>query len=263
MIPADALLDAAREAARAAAAVIRDAAPGVRDLRWQEKSPTDFVSEVDLAAEAALRDVLARRLPGATLYAEESAGDPAALADERVVVADPLDGTTNFLHGVPEYAVSIGVLRRGVLEAGIVLHVPRGEEYVATRGGGAWLDGRRLAVSPITTPSRALIGTGVPFLRPEEFDPYLVALRRVMGSAAGVRRPGAAACDLASVAAGRFEGFWEMRLAPWDIAAGLLLVREAGGRVTTLGGDECPVAHTSVVASNGPLHEWLLGMVAA
>ncbi len=256
-----ALLDAARAAAAAAADVIRAAAPGVRGIRWQEKHPTDFVSEVDLAAEARIREVLTRRLPQAVLYAEESAGDPAALQEPLVVVADPLDGTTNFLHGVPEYAVSIGVLRRGQLVAGVVHHVPRDEVYTATAGGGAWCGATRLEVSPIDRPERALIGTGIPFLRPEEFERYLVQLRRLMSTAAGVRRPGAASCDLVSVAAGRFEGFWETRLAPWDIAAGLLLVREAGGIVTDFAGTQCPVAHTSVVASNGRLHDWLMGQL--
>ena len=175
-----------------------------------------------------------------------------------VFVIDPLDGTTNFLHGYPEYAVSIGVLVDGVLTAGVVIDVPADEVFTATKGGGAQLNGATVRVSTIDTPQRSLFGTGFPFVRNEEIAPYVAQLSRVMAGAAGARRAGAAALDLASVACGRFEGFWEMKLSPWDIAAGMLLVREAGGVVTTFEGDECPVARTSVVAGSATMHPWLL-----
>jgi myo-inositol-1(or 4)-monophosphatase len=255
-----ALLAVALEAAHAAAAIIRDAAPRVGEIVWHEKRATDFVSEVDVAAEAAIIRTVRARLPDAALLAEESG----ASGDDKkgvLFVVDPLDGTTNFLHGYPEYAVSVGVLVNGVLTAGVIIDVPLGEVFTATVGGGAWRDGKSIRVSTIENPQRALIATGFPFTRVEDIAPYTAQLARVMEAASGVRRAGAAALDLASVAAGRFEGFWETRLSPWDIAAGLLLVREAGGKATTLSGEECPVAVTGIVASNGVMHDWLLQLL--
>jgi myo-inositol-1(or 4)-monophosphatase len=254
------LLEVALEAAQTAAATIRDAEPHVRSIVWREKGVTDFVSEVDVAAERRILDVVRLRVPVAALLAEESASTIAAERQQTgiVFVIDPLDGTTNFLHGYPEYAVSIGVLRDGVLAAGVIIDVPLNEVFTATAGGGAFRNGERMRVSTVENPHRALFGTGFPFTRREEIAPYLAQLERVMASAGGVRRAGAAALDLASVACGRFEGFWEIRLSPWDIAAGMLLIREAGGRVTTLEGDECPVSKTSVVAASAVMHPWLL-----
>jgi myo-inositol-1(or 4)-monophosphatase len=257
------LLTVALEAAQAAAAVIRDATPRVRDIVWQEKGATDFVSEVDLTAEMRILEVVKRHVPHAAILAEETAStiSAEALRTGVVFVIDPLDGTTNFLHGYPEYAVSIGVLVDGVLSAGVVLDVPAHDCFTATDGGGTHLNGAPIRVSTIDNPQRALFGTGFPFVRHEEIAPYVAQLARVMAGAAGVRRAGAAALDLASVACGRFEGFWEMQLSPWDIAAGMLLVREAGGVVTTFEGAECPVARTSVVAGSAAMHRWLLRTV--
>jgi myo-inositol-1(or 4)-monophosphatase len=176
-----------------------------------------------------------------------------------VFVADPLDGTTNFLHGFPWYAVSIAAMVDGELAAGAILNAATGELFTATAGGGARRAGQPISVSKITDPTRALIGTGFPFKPANPHTQrYLELLPRVMLQTAGIRRAGAAALDLADVACGRFEAFWEMTLAPWDIAAGLLLIREAGGIVTDLDGNPCPIAHTSVVAGNPAMHEWLL-----
>jgi len=254
------LLEVAVTAARAGAAVIRDATPRVRTIEWHTKKPADFVSEVDLAAEAAILAMIHGHVPDAGILAEESASTLSAeRRDDGVVfVIDPLDGTTNFLHGYPEYAVSIGVLVDGVLTACVIVDVALDETYTATAGGGAFVDGRPIHVSPIDDPGRALIGTGFPFSRIEEVDPYARQLTRVMKGAAGVRRAGAAALDLAAVAAGRFEAFWETILSPWDIAAGLLLVREAGGIATDLAGAPCPVARTGIVAGNPRIHAWLM-----
>jgi myo-inositol-1(or 4)-monophosphatase len=254
------LLSVALEAAQAAAAVIREFTPRLRDIVWQEKGATDFVSEVDLTAEVRILEVVRRHVPHAAILAEESAS---TISAERqgagiVFVIDPLDGTTNFLHGYPEYAVSIGVLVDGALTAGVVLDVPAHECFTATAGGGAHLNGAPIHVSTIDNPQRSLFATGFPFVGQEEIAPYLEQLGRVMGGASGVRRAGAAAIDLASVACGRFDGFWETRLSPWDIAAGMLIVREAGGVVTTIEGAECPVARTSVVAGSAVMHPWLL-----
>ena len=260
LLPPRKLLSIALEAAQAAAGVIREAAPRVRDIVWREKGATDFVSEVDLAAEMRILDVVRRHVPHAAILAEETSStiSPERQASGVVFVVDPLDGTTNFLHGYPEYAVSIGVLVDGALTAGVVIDVPSDEIFTATVGGGAHLNGAPMRVSSIENPQRALFGTGFPFVRHEEIAPYVGQLARVMAGAAGARRAGAAAIDLASVACGRFEGFWEMKLSPWDIAAGMLLVREAGGIVTTMDGVECPVARTSVVAGSAAMHEWLL-----
>ena len=179
------------------------------------------------------------------------------MTDGLVWVVDPLDGTTNFLHGVPAYAVSIAAAVDGVLEVGVVVHVPHAETYRAWRGGGAWLGERQLAVSAITEPDAALIGTGFPFRDTDRLDQYLEQFRRVATRTSGIRRPGSAALDLADVAAGRIEAFWEQRLSAWDIAAGTLIVREAGGVVTDFAGRDVGVEHTGVVAGNPTMHAWL------
>jgi myo-inositol-1(or 4)-monophosphatase len=261
----DELLAVALEGARAAAAFIRGRAPGSREIVWTEKSATDFVSEVDLGAEALILDVVRRRVPAAGVLAEESAATmtPERLGQGVVFVVDPLDGTTNFLHGFPEYAVSIGVLSRGSVAAAVVINVPLNEEFTATAGGGTRCNGELVYVSTISSPLRALIGTGFPFKNPSDIPPYQEQMSRVMAQVSGVRRPGAAALDLASVASGRFDAFWEPMLAPWDIAAGMLLVHEAGGIVTDVSGAPATVSHTGVVAGNPAMHAWLLKTITA
>jgi myo-inositol-1(or 4)-monophosphatase len=258
------LLEVALEAANAAAAVIRDAAPRVRSIQWQTKKPSDFVSEVDLAAEAAVAKVIGSRLPDSSILGEEGGARPATEGGGGsgvVFVVDPLDGTTNFLHGYPEYAVSIGVVVNDVPTAGVIIDVALNETFTATTGGGAFMNGAPIRVSPIDDHKLALIGTGFPFNRMDDVEPYVRQLAGVMRGCSGVRRAGAAALDLASVAAGRFEAFWETRLSPWDIAAGIVLIREAGGIITDLGGAPCPVARTGVVAGNPAVHSWLLPQV--
>jgi myo-inositol-1(or 4)-monophosphatase len=255
-----ALLATCVAAAARAAEIIRAGAANRLAIRWEEKSPTDFVSDIDRGAEQAINEVVASRHPDARVLGEELS--PAM--DDRsglVFVADPLDGTTNFLHGFPWYAVSIAALIDGEHAAGVVLNAANGELFTATAGGGARLNGQPISVSPITEPMRALIGTGIPFKGTQGADEYLRILPRVMMETAGIRRPGAAALDLADVACGRFEGFFELKLAPWDIAAGILLVREAGGRITDLTGAPAPVDHTGIVAGNPAIHPWLLERV--
>lgn len=258
-------LAVAVRAAEAGAAVIRDAAPEVRSLNWRSKGPADFVSEVDLAAEAAILAVMGQAIPNATVLAEEGS---AVVARELVakgvaIVVDPLDGTTNFLHGYPEYAVSIAVLFDGEPVVGVVHDVPGSEVFTATAGGGAWLNGSPVTVSTITEPSRALIGTGFPFKDVNDITPYHRQMAAVMAHVSGVRRPGAASIDLASVASGRFEGFWEMQLAPWDFAAGMLLVREAGGIATDMSGAHLTAfAPSSVLVGNPVMHRWLAEALA-
>lgn len=253
-----ALLATCVAAAARAAEIIRDGANRRSQLTWDTKSPGDFVSEVDLAAEAAITEIVRARHPDARLLAEETS----AATTERaglLFVADPLDGTTNFLHGFPWYAVSIAALVDGDIIAGAVLNAATGELFTATKGGGARRNGNPIAVSTIDEPMRSLVATGFPFKDGAPFEQYLGALPRIMRETSGIRRPGAAALDLADVACGRFEAFWELMLAPWDMAAGLLLVREAGGVVTDLSGSPAVVSHTGLIAGNPAMHAWLLG----
>jgi myo-inositol-1(or 4)-monophosphatase len=255
-----ALLATCVAAAARAAQIIREGAANRNAIEWETKSHFDFVSDVDRDAERAITDAVLTRHPDARILGEELSP---AMTDRRglVFVADPLDGTTNFLHGFPWYAVSVAALVDGELTAGVVLNAANGELFTATSGGGARLNGQPISVSPITDPSRSLIGTGFPFKDDGRVDEYLQMLPRIMRESAGIRRPGSAALDLADVACGRFEAFWELRLAPWDIAAGILLILEAGGIVTDRKGEPCPVDHTSVVAGNPAMHAWLLDRV--
>jgi myo-inositol-1(or 4)-monophosphatase len=257
---AAAWLAAAIRAAEAGADVIRAAAPDARHLNWRSKSPTDFVTEVDEAAEATILTVMRDAIPEATIFAEESASSvPREVLESGItLVVDPLDGTTNFLHGYPEYAVSIAVLVNGEPEVGVVLDVPARELFSARRGHGCTLNGERVQVSTISEPGRALIGTGFPFKDANDITPYQRQMAAVMAHVSGVRRPGAAAIDLASVASGRFDGFWEMQLSAWDFAAGMLLVREAGGIATDCDGTHLKaLGASSVLAGNPAMHQWL------
>lgn len=262
-LPSDlrALATLTERAARSAASVIRTAEPKRAELDWREKGPADFVTEVDVMAERAATGVIQSAEPGAVIVAEESHASTHTLALPArglAFIIDPLDGTTNFLHGLPEYAVSIAAVVDGALTVGIVFNVPRDQVFFAVAGHGAWLGDARLAVSSITNPDRALIGTGFPFKTPEQIPEYLPQMARVMRSTSGIRRPGAASIDLAHVAAGRLDGFWENFLSPWDVAAGILLIREAGGVCTDSEGRASEANFGSIVAGNPPIHEWLL-----
>ena len=256
MVSALDLLHLAQTAAGGAAEYLRSVERPAEPNRWTLKGSRDFVTEVDRTAERMIADVLLAADPSASMVGEELS--PALATDGLVWIVDPLDGTTNFLHGFPSYAVSIAAAVDGVLEAGVVLHVPRNETLSASRGGGAWLDGRRLNVSTISDPEFALIGTGFPFREVSRLDEYQRQFGQVARATSGIRRPGAAALDLADVAAGRFDGFWELQLSAWDIAAGSLLIREAGGKVTDFTGRDTGIEHTGVVAGNPAIHAWLL-----
>ncbi|HEX8791447.1 MAG TPA: inositol monophosphatase family protein [Polyangiaceae bacterium] len=225
------------------------------------KGPQDFVSEADLESERTLRARLLRAFPGHGFVTEESAAT-AATASSRFIV-DPLDGTTNFLHGIPHFAVAIALERDGEIVAGVVYDVPKREMFVAERGHGAWLGGTRLHVSTHRELSRTLVGTGIPHANARaRHARYLPVLASAMKEAAGIRRLGAAAIDLAYVAAGRFAVFFEWGLSPWDVAAGSLLVHEAGGRVTEPEGGDDFIARGNVLATNGLLHPRMLKMLA-
>ena len=223
---------------------------------WSRKASRDYVTEIDRTAERLIAELLTQGVPSGRIVGEELT--PELSTDGLVWIVDPLDGTTNFLHGYPSYAVSIAAAIDGVLEVGVVHHVPLGQTYSARRGAGAWLGGRRLQVSDITEPEFALIGTGFPFRDLSGLAEYQRQFARVAAATSGIRRPGAAAIDLADVAAGRFDGFWEQRLSAWDLAAGTLLIREAGGVITDLTGRDIGIEHTEVVAGNRAIHTWLL-----
>jgi myo-inositol-1(or 4)-monophosphatase len=249
---------AARKAARGLA---RDFGE-VEQLQVSRKGPADFVSEADRRAEATLRAELSRARPGFAMLLEE-AGEVAGTEPDQRWIVDPLDGTTNFLHGVPHFAISIAHESRGELVAGVIYDPLRDETFWAERGTGAFVNNRRLRVSGRRDPATALLATGIPFGARPGKAAFLAALVPLMDKAAGVRGSGSAALDLAYVAAGRYDAFWEIGLAPWDVAAGILLVREAGGFVTEIDGGGDPLNGGSILATNDPLHQPLGDMLRA
>ena len=248
-------------AAGQAAAVIRAGAAELRSITWEHKGPADFVSHVDRGAEDAARAALLGAFPDAVFIGEETYDPSVGLGEDLAFVVDPLDGTTNFLHGFPWYAVSLAATVAGELAAGVVLNAVTGEIFTATVGGGAYRNGIRIEVSATTRPPRALVGTGFPFKQVDHLDAYLRQFAAVTRATSGIRRAGSAALDLCDVACGRFDAFWELTLSPWDIAAGILLIREAGGVVTDLDGAPARVGHTALCAGNPAMHAWLLETV--
>ena len=229
------MLNTAVRAARRGATVIQRASNNIEFLTPEKKGHNDFVTEVDRAAEQAIIETILDAYPTHAIQAEESGsrGD-----SEYVWVIDPLDGTTNFLHGFPQYAVSIALMHRGIVTQAVVYDPCRNDLFPATRGVGAFLNDRRIRVSKARELSDSLIGTGFPYTDFQNLDAYIAIFREMTQKAAGVRRPGAAALDLAYVACGRFDGFFEFGLKPHDIAAGSLLVTEAGGLMTDFNGEE-------------------------
>jgi myo-inositol-1(or 4)-monophosphatase len=250
------LLDAALDAAGRAALYLKGAEGRLAPEDWTIKGRADFATEVDREAERLIAAALMDRAPGGRVIGEELA--PGEVTGGLLWVVDPLDGTTNFLHRYPSWCVSIAALVDGETVAGVVHHVPAGIRYHASKGGGAFQDGRPIRVSAVPEPSRALIGTGFPFKFLDLLPAYQRQFAAVLGGSAGVRRAGSAALDLCDVAAGRFDGFWELMLAPWDYLAGALLVREAGGVVTDLAGNAGLTTHGPIVAGNPFIHAWLL-----
>jgi len=231
-----ALLNVAVMAARRAGNTLIRKMVNLDKLKVEQKGHNDYVSDADLAAEKAVIHCILKHYPDHAILAEESGVQGES---DTVWIIDPLDGTTNYLHGFPVFAVSIGVQIKGRMEHAVVYDPLRQELFTATRGQGAHLEGRRIRVSGQKQLERALIGTGFPFRQAdEEIDPFLKMLGKVVRSTSGVRRPGAAALDLAYVAAGRLDAFWETGLAPWDLAAGSLIIREAGGIISGIDGSE-------------------------
>jgi myo-inositol-1(or 4)-monophosphatase len=232
----------------------------VEQLQVSVKGPGDFVSTADLHAERTLKTELMRARPGYGLLLEEGGTTEGSDPHHRWIV-DPLDGTTNFLHGIPHFAISIALERDGEVVAGIVYEPTRDEMFWAEKGIGAYLNDRRIRASARRQLAEALIGTGIPFGGHGDHPTYLATVARVMAATSGVRRLGAAALDLAYVAAGRYDGFWEFGLRPWDIAAGLLLVREAGGFVSDLAGGQAMMTSGDVLAADGHLHLPLAALI--
>lgn len=232
----------------------------VQNLQVSVKGPSDFVSQADMKAEKIVRDELLKARPTYGFLGEESEEITGTDGAHRWIV-DPLDGTTNFLHGIPQFAVSIALERNGEIVAGVVFNPATDELYTAERGGGAFLNDRRLRVAARKVLSDCVIGCGVPHLGRGHHGKFLVELRHVMGEAAGLRRLGSASLDLAYVAAGRMDGFWEAELSPWDVAAGLLLIREAGGFVSDMKGGQDIFESRSVVAGNEYIQKALVEVV--
>src|SRR5213595_275265 len=246
-------------ALKASRGLIRDFGE-VEHLQVSVKGTGEFVSTADLKAERTLKAELKKARPGYAMLFEEGGAEPGSDARHRWIV-DPLDGTTNFLHGIPHFAISIALERDDEIVAGLVYEPTRDEMYSAEKGAGAYLNDRRLRVSARRQLAEAVVGTGLPFRDGADQPVYLGTLAAVLPATSGVRRFGAAALDLAYVAAGRFDGFWEFGLSPWDIAAGLLLVREAGGFVSDLGGGQTMMASGDVLAANDRLHLPLAALI--
>jgi len=254
-----ALLNIAVRAARSAGEVIIRSLNRLESLTITSKGRNDFVSEVDHAAEQEIIKVIHKHYPSHAILAEESGRSG---ENDTVWIIDPLDGTTNFLHGFPTFCVSIACQQKGRLEHGVVYDPISQELFTASRGGGAHLDNRRMRVSKQRTLEGALISTGFPYRANMRFiDSYLGLVRSVMENTAGVRRPGSAALDLAYVAAGRTDAYWEIGLSPWDTAAGTLLVQEAGGRIGTLTGGEYTQGG-NVLAGSPKVYAALLELLA-
>ena len=260
MAPSSALWTVMTGAARKAARALKRDFGEVEQLQVSHKGPSDYVTAADLRVEKTLRDELAKARPKFGFLLEEAGAVEGADPAHRWII-DPIDGTTNFLHGIPHVAISIALEHNGEIVAGLVYNPIVEEMYYAERGKGAFLNDRRLRVSSRSDLTQSLLATGIPFHGRPGHKPFLKQLEAVMGKVSGVRRMGSAALDLAYVAAGRYDGYWEVGLQPWDMAAGILLVREAGGYVTTLEGKKDVLAGKDVLATNPALHKPLMDML--
>ena len=255
------MINVAVKAARAAGAIINRAALDVESVRISQKLVNDFVTDVDHASEEIIIETLLSAYPGHGIWAEESGQQHGAKDSEFVWIIDPLDGTTNFIHGLPVYCVSIALAVQGKVEQAVVYDPTRNDLFTATRGRGAFLNDRRIRVSKRTELKGCLISTGFPFREGDDFQQYLSMMGEVMQRTAGIRRPGAAALDLAYVAAGYTDGFFERGLQPWDVAAGSLLVTEAGGLVGNFTGEADFLDQQECVAGAPRVYGQLVGIL--
>lgn len=256
------MMTIALRAARKAGELVERALERVDLLTIEEKGRNDFVTDVDRKAEQEVIYHLKKAYPDHGFKCEESGMQGNPESDYQWII-DPLDGTTNFLHGIPHFAVSIACMHRGQLLHAVIIDPVKREEFTASRGKGATLNDRRIRVSERGGLDGALIGTGIPFngFALENIDPYLACMRDVASLTAGIRRPGSAALDLAYVAAGRFDGFWEMNLKPWDIAAGILLIKEAGGMISDFQGGNDAMNKGNIVCATPKVFKPLLQIV--
>lgn len=256
------MLNVAIKAARAAGAIINRAALDVESVRISQKQVNDFVTEVDHASEQVIIETLLTAYPGHSILAEETGSQHGAKDSEFVWIIDPLDGTTNFIHGFPVYCVSIALAVKGKVEQAVVYDPSRNDLFTATKGRGAYMNDRRLRVSKRTQLKDCLISTGFPFRPGDDFKSYLAMMGDVMPRTAGLRRPGAAALDLAYVAAGFCDGFFETGLQPWDVAAGSLLVTEAGGLVGNFTGESNFLEQKECLAGSPRIYGQLVAILS-
>lgn len=256
------MLNTAIKAARTAGSVINQASRDLELLKVEAKAPNDFVTEVDQAAERVIIETLLGAYPGHGILAEESGSQHGAQDSDFVWIIDPLDGTTNFIHGFPFYAVSIGLAVKGQIQQAVVYDPVHNDLFYASKGRGAFLNDRRLRVSRRARMAEALIGTGFPFRRGDNFKNYMEMFATISQSCAGLRRPGAAALDLCYVAAGYCDGFFETGLSPWDVAAGSLMITEAGGLVGNFSGEADFLHQREVIAGNPRIYGQLVQILA-
>ncbi len=255
------MLNVAIKAARAAGAIINRAALDVEAVRVSQKQVNDFVTEIDHAGERIIIETLLTSYPDPGILAEESGSQHGNPNADHIWIIDPLDGTTNFIHGFPVYCVSIALQVRGKLEQAVIYDPTRNDLFTATKGRGAFMNERRIRVSKRVRLNECLISTGFPFRPEDDFNKYLRLMGDVMQRTAGLRRPGAAALDLAYVAAGFSDGFFELGLQPWDMAAGALLVTEAGGLVGNFTGDANYLEHKECMAASPRIYAQLVPLL--
>lgn len=249
------ILNVALEAARKAGKLIHKAVDRLDKVTVEAKSKNDYVTEIDKKAEQVLIDAIHKAHPNHAILAEESGQQGEG---DVVWIIDPLDGTTNFIHGIAHVAISIGIQERGVMQHGLVYDPLRDEVFCASRGRGTFMNGHRVRMPAKKSLKETLLATGFPFRHPEFLDTYLQGFAKIYAQAGDIRRCGSAALDLAYVAAGRLDGYWEFNLSPWDVAAGSLLVREAGGKVTDTQGGEAYLETGNIVAGSLDLVKDLL-----
>lgn len=256
-------LNIAIKAALRAGKIINRASNDLDLLKVETKQPNDFVTEVDRKAEATIIDTLHEAYPQYGILAEESGATAAKGAGngEYRWIIDPLDGTTNFIHGLPQYAISIALAKGSSVEQAVVFDPCRNELFTASRGAGAFLNERRIRVSRRTKLQDSLLGTGFPYRMFDHIDTYLAIFKELTRKSAGQRRPGAASLDLAYVACGRYDGFWEFGLAPWDMAAGALLISEAGGLVSDMRGEATYMTSGNIIAGTPKVFAQLLKVI--
>ncbi|HXE47867.1 MAG TPA: inositol monophosphatase family protein [Ramlibacter sp.] len=255
------MLNVAVKAARAAGAIINRAALDVESVRISQKQVNDFVTEVDHASEKIIIETLLTAYPHHAIWAEESGKVHGTQGSDSVWIIDPLDGTTNFIHGFPVYCISIALSVRGKVEQAVIYDPSRNDLFTATKGRGAYMNDRRMRVSKRIDLRHCLISTGFPFRPGDDFNSYLAMMAEVMQRTAGLRRPGAAALDLAYVAAGFTDGFFETGLSPWDVAAGSLLVTEAGGLIGNFTGDAEFMETKECIAGNPKIYGQLVAIL--